>query len=158
MRETFETVVAALWASLDLAPPPQGEAEPAAVLRIDGRTVTLTPSRDEDHILVATPLGPLAPEEHRREAQLRGLLRDSLGMLLVNQACLCLAEGAPPRAQVVALGPCRVAAVPRLRALIEDVLYLADIHAPTLAAQGRGGTAPRSTEVSGDADSLIFRL
>ena len=159
MRERFEPVVAPHWASLGLGRP-RIEADTRAVLTIDGRRVELGLSPDERHLVVTATAGPLAADVHRREQQLRGLMRDGFGMLLTNRAGLQLAEAdGVPSVQIVAVGPCRADAVPHLRELIEDVLHLADIHATTLAADTRGGRGEiKQPEPFGSGDSLIFRL
>ncbi len=149
-RESFAGVAAALWASLGLAAPAPAEA---ASLRIDGRTVRLRPNPDGTQVVVAAEVGALAPAPHRREAQLRQMLRESLGLVLGNRAALTLAEDGIVRAE--AAGPCRAADVPLLRALIEDVLHLVEIHGPTLAEAAGPDIRNGLPE---DAGSLIFRL
>lgn len=149
-RESFASVAAALWTSLGLAPPP---ASGTPTLRIDGRTVRLAPSPDGAQVVIEAAVGALAAPPHRREAQLRQMLREGLGLVLDNRAALTLA--ADGTVSAVAAGPCRADEVALLRALIEDVLHLAEIHGPTLAqAAGpelRGGLPE-------DSGSLIFRL
>ncbi len=162
MREGFETVVAALWASLGLGVPrldgqedDREHARPRAVLRVDGRTVALTPSPDGRNLHLIAAVGTLAADPYRREEQLRRLLRDNLGMILVNRAALRLVgEGV----EAVAVGPLRASEVPLLRELIEDALHLAEVHAVTLVPE-----AGRRRPVAGparrdDDESLIFRI
>lgn len=149
-RETFAGVAAALWASLGLAPPPTS-GTPA--LRIDGRTVRLAPSPDGMQAVIEVAVGTLAVVPHRREAQLRQMLREGLGLVLDNRAALTF--GADGTVVAIAAGPCRVTEVALLRGLIEDALHLAEIHGPTLA--DAAGPEPDGG-LPEDAGSLIFRL
>jgi hypothetical protein len=155
MADAFPAVVAALWASLGLAMP-RGEA----VLRVDGRAITLAPSLDERRVVVRGVAGRLDADEERRGEQLRRLLRENLGLLLSNRAGLRIgAEGDALAVTVEAAGPMRVDAVEDLRALIEDVIFLLELHGPTLRASGaRGREAPRALAGADDGESLIFRL
>ena len=154
MREGFETVVAALWASLGLGAPrldPQGRA----VLRIDGRSVVLAPSPDGRHLHAVAAAGALAADPYRREEQLRRLLRDNLGMILANRAGLRLSGDA---VEAVAVGPLRASEVPLLRELIEDALHLAEVHAVTLVPGSAGRRTARGPEQFDDRENLIFRI
>lgn len=157
MRDGVQTVVAALWASLGLAPP-RDDAEDKAVLRIDGRSVGFAPSPDRTHLVITATVGTLASDPYRRNEQVRRLLRDSLGMVLANRAGLQLGEGGAGVVQVVAVGPCRANEVPLLRELIEDVLHLADIHTTTLAPDTRSDKTVLQPDWSSGGESLIFRL
>ncbi len=114
-RETFASVMAVLWTSLGLALPP---ASGPLTLRIDGRTVRLSPSPDATQVVIEAAVGALATVQHRREAQLRQMLREGLGLVLDNRAALTLA--ADGTVSAVAAGPCRADEVALLRALIED--------------------------------------
>lgn len=152
MRDGFDTVVGALWRNLGLGDPPGGEA---VRLRIDGRTVTLRAAPDGVQVLVQAGLGRLDADAGPRAGQLRRLMRDGLGTVLGNRAALCLSETG--QIEAVAAAPCRLAALPALRAAIEDVLHLLDIHATALAEAPdprSAGTPPSWSP----ADSLIFRL
>lgn len=154
MSTSFDAVVAALWRSLDLAPP---SGAGSRRLRIDGHAVTVAPAPNGTEIVISACVGTLAPSGPGRTAQLRTLLREGLGTVLTNRAGLRLAEGSATQVEVVALGPCRTDAVPRLRETIEDVLRLLDVHAPTLDVGHRTGR-PETEAAFSLSDSMVFRL
>lgn len=154
MSTSFDAVVAALWRSLELEPP---SGAGSRRLRIDGRSVTVAAAPNGTELVISARVGALAPSGPGRTAQLRTLLREGLGTVLTNRAGLRLAEGSATQVEVVALGPCRTDAVPRLREAIEDLLQLLDIHAPTLDAAGRPSRSEGEAGFS-LSDTMIFRL
>lgn len=105
--------------------------------------------------MVTTPVGALASDPHRQEAQLRQLLRDGLGTVMTNRATLRLRGAA---VEAVAAAPSRVAGVTALRERIEDALHLADLHAATLAPGAARSAGASGHHRHGDAETLIFRI
>jgi hypothetical protein len=156
MRDSFEAVMTALWASLGLGQSARIDPD-ATSLRIDGLTVHLSPTPGGDTVLVRAAVGRLDPDRHRSAAQMQDLLRTALGLILTNRAALRLGAAPGQVVEVQALGPCRIAAVPDLRALIEDVLFQVDLHGPSLEV--RRGPPAQAPGWPGemDPDSLIFR-
>lgn len=155
-RDRFEDCVKALWAELGLG---GGRVRPngTASLTVEGRTVVLSPSPDEAGILVTAAVGRLSDDAYRAGDQMRRMLRDGCGLILGRPAALRIRpDGAATVAEVQALAPCRADAVRALVAAIEDALFLAEVHHPTLAGETRRAAAPAPSP-SEFENSLIFR-
>lgn len=163
MNDPFESAVAALWSSLGLPAPSFGR-NAEATLTIDGHRLTIALTPDEARVLVSAEVGRLAGDPVVAEDQLRRLLRDSAGLMLLKGAAIRVRSARaddPSRGDVVeaqAIGPCQAGATPQLRRCIEDVLFLVEAHAETLKpGSSRTVHAPKlgAADLEG---SLIFRL
>lgn len=156
-RDDFEGCVEALWAELGLAGRglrPDG----TALLTVEGRRVVLSPSADERSVVVTAAVGRLSDDPHRAGEQVRRLMRDGCGLILGRAAALRLRpEGTATVAEAQAVAPCRAGATRALVAAVEDALFLAEVHEPTLKEGPARGAAPalRPSELE---DSLIFRI
>lgn len=158
MTNDFPAVCAALWASLGLPRPPA--AGRSATLTVDDRVVTLAPTPDERQILVSAACGTLSSDPSAMPEQLRRLLKNNLGLLVTNAACLALDErDAEGRSLVArALCPCRVDAVPKITKTIEDVLQMIDIQSTVVDDRSKGREPPANALSFASDESLIFRL
>ncbi|RVU14212.1 type III secretion system chaperone [Methylobacterium oryzihabitans] len=145
--DSFEAATAALWASLGLP----GPVPDRPSLRIDGRTLVLSPAPDGRQVVIEAELGRLPPDRTGRGEALRRLMRDGLGLVLTHRACLRLQDDA---VMAVAAGPCRADAVPALRDAVEEVLHLLDLHGPTLDGAAPAPSADRFL----DHQAVILRL
>lgn len=160
--DRFDAVAAALWRELGLPPAPL-RRDGSASLTVDGRSVALSPSRDEASVVVTVGLGPLSRDPVAEADQLRRLLRDGCGLVTSRRAAVRVGRGPAPSegsnvVECQAVAPCRTADVGLLVRAVEDVVFLAEVHAQTLAATAPGGTAMPRLDPADLDGSLIFRL
>lgn len=160
-EDRFEAAIRALWASLGLARPVMVGSANGTTLTIDGRILKLVPSPDEKHIVITSELGTLASDPVVEADQLRRLMRDGFSLVLTKRAALRLQpgeRGAPATVVVEALAPCAAGEIAAMTGRIEDVLFLAEVHAATLDVAHRGGSRMPSLVGPDLEGSLIFRL
>ena len=119
-----------------------------------------TPSRDVVPSRVQVAPGVLAGEYVLKAVLAsggHGAVYEAEHRILGRRAALRIRrEGAATVAEAQALAPCRATEVRALVAAVEDALFVAEVHHPTLAASPRPSTIP-AFDPSDFGDSLIFR-
>jgi len=157
MADDFNSVISALWARLRLGAPTLDDSR-SVTMSVDNFDVMLSESPDGQGLVLWAIAGRLAPDFHRRDEQVRTLLKTNLGMLQSNGAGLRLeSSGETATVRVEAAYPYAAKNLDRLVSLIEDVLYRAEFHAPDLAATAAPRPALRAVQNDLSPETFIFR-
>lgn len=140
MRQDADAWIAELWARLRLG---ARSGEPVDVLDVDGLSVRIAGSDSGRAVVVEADGGFLPQDPPQRAAAVRRLLALSLALMTGNVAGVSLADAGADRTvvRVTGIWPLGAGGLDGLVAVIDDVVWRAEMHRRELAPSG--GARPR---------------